>query len=109
MARIWSAVIAIACGAIAAPNGAQTMTTTQAVAVVDHLVYAGPDVRVATETIERLCDRAVILHLGRTALTLERSAWGAARPELSSLESAFLAEDYVAHLRHHFAQVNVRV
>ena len=44
-----------------------------------------------TETIERLCDRAVILHLGRTALTLERSAWGAARPELSSLESAFLA------------------
>ena len=44
-----------------------------------------------TETIERLCDRTVILHLGRIARTLERSAWGATRPELSPLETAFLA------------------
>jgi ABC-2 type transport system ATP-binding protein len=44
-----------------------------------------------TETIERLCDRVVILHRGRVGRTLERSAWGPATRELSLLEREFLA------------------
>ena len=44
-----------------------------------------------TETIERLCDRVVILHHGRVAKSLERAAWGDPRPEFSPLERAFLA------------------
>lgn len=44
-----------------------------------------------TETIERLCDRAAILHRGRMARTLERADWGNPGPELSPLEIAFLA------------------
>ena len=43
-----------------------------------------------TETIERLCDRVVILHRGRLALTIERAAWGAPHPEPSVLEREFL-------------------
>jgi ABC-2 type transport system ATP-binding protein len=43
-----------------------------------------------TETIERLCDRVVILHRGRVARTLDRAAWGATRAELSALEREFL-------------------
>jgi ABC-2 type transport system ATP-binding protein len=43
-----------------------------------------------TETIERLCDRVVILHRGRVARTLEREAWGAGAAPLSRLEGAFL-------------------
>jgi ABC-2 type transport system ATP-binding protein len=44
-----------------------------------------------TETIERLCDRVVILHRGRVARTLERREWGAPEPGLSPLEREFLA------------------
>src|SRR5437867_2215796 len=44
-----------------------------------------------TETIERLCDRAVILHRGRVARALRRSDWGAPQPEPSPLERAFLS------------------
>jgi len=44
-----------------------------------------------TETIERLCDRVVILHRGRVAREFDRAAWGAPPPELSFLESEFLA------------------
>jgi ABC-2 type transport system ATP-binding protein len=44
-----------------------------------------------TETVERLCDRAVILHRGRMARSLERADWGSPSAELSPLESAFLA------------------
>jgi len=43
-----------------------------------------------TETIERWCDRVVILHRGRVARTLERAAWGAPRADLSPLEREFL-------------------
>jgi ABC-2 type transport system ATP-binding protein len=43
-----------------------------------------------TETIERLCDRALILHQGRVVRSLERAAWGSPGPRLSSLETAFL-------------------
>jgi ABC-2 type transport system ATP-binding protein len=43
-----------------------------------------------TETIERLCDRVVILHLGRVQRALDRAAWGATAPERSALERAFL-------------------
>ncbi len=43
-----------------------------------------------TETIERLCDRVVLLHRGRIARTLERAEWGAPRTEASPLERAFL-------------------
>lgn len=44
-----------------------------------------------TETIERLCDRVVVLHEGRVARTLERSAWGDPAPGPSPLEREFLA------------------
>jgi ABC-2 type transport system ATP-binding protein len=44
-----------------------------------------------TETIERLCDRAVILHRGRVARTLDRAAWGSPRVEWSPLERQFLS------------------
>jgi len=44
-----------------------------------------------TETIERLCDRVVILHRGRVARVLERAAWGSAREEVSVLEREFLS------------------
>jgi ABC-2 type transport system ATP-binding protein len=43
-----------------------------------------------TETIERLCDRVVILHAGRVARTLEREEWGGGAHELSPLEREFL-------------------
>jgi len=44
-----------------------------------------------TETVERLCHRAVLLHLGRVARVLERDAWGAPAAGPSPLERAFLA------------------
>jgi ABC-2 type transport system ATP-binding protein len=44
-----------------------------------------------TETIERLCDRAVLLHRGGVARVLERAAWGAPLPGPSPLEREFLA------------------
>ena len=43
-----------------------------------------------TETIERLCDRATLLHEGRVARTIERAAWGAPPSGLSPLEREFL-------------------
>jgi len=44
-----------------------------------------------TETIERLCDRAVLLHRGRVVRVLERAAWGAPPVGPSPLEREFLA------------------
>jgi len=44
-----------------------------------------------TETIERLCDRALILHRGRLARSLERSDWGARTSGPSPLEREFLS------------------
>jgi ABC-2 type transport system ATP-binding protein len=44
-----------------------------------------------TETIERLCDRAVLLHDGRVARILDRSAWGGPPAGPSALEREFLA------------------
>jgi len=43
-----------------------------------------------TETIERLCDRAVLLHQGRVVRVLERAAWGAPPSGPSPLEREFL-------------------
>jgi ABC-2 type transport system ATP-binding protein len=43
-----------------------------------------------TETIERLCDRAVLLHRGRVARLLERAQWGAPAAGPSPLERTFL-------------------
>jgi len=43
-----------------------------------------------TETIERLCDRAVMLHRGRIVRVLERAAWGAPASGPSPLEREFL-------------------
>ena len=43
-----------------------------------------------TETIERLCDRATLLHQGRVARVIERSAWGAPPSGPSALEREFL-------------------
>jgi ABC-2 type transport system ATP-binding protein len=44
-----------------------------------------------TETIERLCDRAVILSRGRVARVLLRDQWGAPTPGPSPLEREFLS------------------
>lgn len=43
-----------------------------------------------TETIERLCDRAVLLHRGRVVRVLERSVWGGPPAGPSALEREFL-------------------
>jgi ABC-2 type transport system ATP-binding protein len=43
-----------------------------------------------TETVERLCDRAVLLHKGRVARLLDRAAWGGPEPGPSPLEREFL-------------------
>lgn len=43
-----------------------------------------------TETVERLCDRVVLLHMGRVARALARSEWGAGDDLHSPLERLFL-------------------
>ncbi len=43
------------------------------------------------ETVERLCDRVVILHLGRVARRLDRASWGAPEHGPSPLEREFLS------------------
>jgi ABC-2 type transport system ATP-binding protein len=43
-----------------------------------------------TETVERLCDRVVLLHDGRVAREMSRAEWGAPEEEHSLLERAFL-------------------
>lgn len=43
------------------------------------------------DTVERLCDRVVILHLGRVVCTLDRAAWGGPEPGPSPLELRLLA------------------
>ncbi len=43
-----------------------------------------------TETIERLCDRAIILHRGRITRELGRADWGGVAPGTSPLERVFL-------------------
>jgi len=43
-----------------------------------------------TETIERLCDRALILHRGRITRALSRADWGGGAPGPSPLERDFL-------------------
>ena len=43
-----------------------------------------------TETIERLCERVVMLHRGRIVRVLERAAWGAPESGPSPLEREFL-------------------
>jgi Glyoxalase-like domain len=45
---------AIVSGALAVHSSAQPMDTAKLLAMVDHLVYAGPDLRVATEKVEEL-------------------------------------------------------
>ena len=43
-----------------------------------------------TETVERLCDRVVLLHDGRVARQLARAEWGAGDDLHSPLERLFL-------------------
>jgi ABC-2 type transport system ATP-binding protein len=44
-----------------------------------------------TETVERLCDRVVLLRAGRVAREMNREDWGAPAEDQSILERAFLA------------------
>ena len=44
-----------------------------------------------TETIERLCDRVIVLHAGRIARAMTRGEWSVAPETPSRLEAAFLA------------------
>jgi ABC-2 type transport system ATP-binding protein len=44
-----------------------------------------------TETVERLCDRVLLLRAGRVARELNREDWGAPAEEHSALEREFLA------------------
>ena len=44
-----------------------------------------------TETVERLCDRVIMLHQGRIARSLARGEWGTADAGHSPLEREFLA------------------
>jgi len=50
-----------------------------------------------TETMERLCDRVVLLWKGRIARTLERAAWGAPEQGPSPLERELLSLTTAAH------------
>ncbi len=43
-----------------------------------------------TETVERLCERVVLLHRGRIARELHRTEWGAGDDQHSPLERVFL-------------------
>jgi len=43
-----------------------------------------------TETVERLCDRVVVLHEGRVARELTRAEWGAGDDVTSPLERVFI-------------------
>ncbi len=43
-----------------------------------------------TETVERLCDRIVLLHAGAVARTMTRAEWGAPLTTHSALEGLFL-------------------
>ena len=43
-----------------------------------------------TETVERLCDRIVLLHAGAVARTMTRLEWGASPDTHSALEGLFL-------------------
>jgi hypothetical protein len=43
------------------------------------------------ETLERLCDRVLILHLGRVVRTIPRAAWGGPEHGPSPLEREFLS------------------
>jgi len=42
-----------------------------------------------TETVERLCDRVIVLRQGRVARQLAREEWGAPQAALSPLERLF--------------------
>jgi ABC-2 type transport system ATP-binding protein len=43
-----------------------------------------------TESIERLCDRVIVLHRGRIARELDRETWGGVPQDISPLERVFL-------------------
>lgn len=47
--------------------------------------------RHVAETVERLCDRFVVLHLGRVVCALDRAAWGGPEPGPSPLERQLLS------------------
>jgi ABC-2 type transport system ATP-binding protein len=75
-------------------EGFDAASALEAKAELRELARAGSAILLSshvTETVERLCDRVVLLHAGRVAREMSRQEWGSAREDHSPLEQAFLA------------------
>jgi ABC-2 type transport system ATP-binding protein len=70
-----------------APSALAAKTELRALAAAGSAILFSSHV---TETVERLCDRVVLLHEGRVARALERDEWGAGDDVHSPLERLFL-------------------
>jgi hypothetical protein len=53
MGTMRMAIVAAACGLLAATGGAQTRTAASLLAAIDHLVYATPDLKASIDTLEK--------------------------------------------------------
>jgi len=74
-------------------EGFDALSALSAKAELRELAAAGSAVLFSshvTETVERLCDRVVLLHSGRVARELSRAEWGAGDDLHSPLERVFL-------------------
>lgn len=74
-------------------EGFDALSALAAKATLRELASAGSAILFSshvTETVERMCDRVVLLHDGRVARTLTRAEWGAGDDLHSPLERLFL-------------------